>query len=42
LPVDVGQMRRKVLTGAGRAQMPQHLAGRHYQGGNQDTHPMAA
>src|SRR6266850_1984186 len=34
-------MCREVLTGAGRAQMPQHLAGRHHKGGNQDTDPMA-
>ena len=40
LPVDVGQMRRTVLTGAGRAQMPQPLAGWHHTGGNQDTPPM--
>ena len=37
----VGQMRSKVLTGAGRAKMPQPLAGRHNKGGNQDPHPMA-
>jgi hypothetical protein len=37
----VGQMRSKVLTGAGRAKMPQHLAGRHNKEGNQDPHRMA-
>src|SRR5438094_8393888 len=36
LPVDVGQMRRKVLTGAGQAKMPQQLAGWHHKGGQQD------
>src|SRR5438093_9139976 len=34
-------MHREVLTGACRTEMPQHLAGRHHKGGNQDTHPMA-
>src|SRR5439155_8931579 len=34
-------MHREVLTGACRAEMPEHLAGRHHKGGDQDTHPMA-
>src|SRR5438876_384963 len=34
-------MRGEVLTGACRAEMPQHLACWHHEGGNQDTHPMA-
>ena len=41
LSADIGQMRGKVLTGAGRAKMPQYLAGRHDKGGDQDPHPMA-
>ena len=41
LPVDVGERRRQVLTGAGLAQRPPPLAGRHHQGGNQDASPMA-
>src|SRR2546425_9703017 len=37
----VGQMCGKVLTGAGWAKMPQPLAGRHDQGGDQNPHSMA-
>src|SRR5262249_61686683 len=37
----VGQMCGKVLTGAGWAKMPQHLAGRHDKGGDQHPHSMA-
>jgi hypothetical protein len=34
LLLDVGQMRCKVFTGAGRAEMPEHLPSRHHKGGD--------
>src|SRR5262245_42593676 len=37
----IGQMRREILAGPRHAQIPQHLAGRDQEGGQQGPHPMA-